>query len=63
MSELLATLEAENIPWGVITNKRERMTHPLMQALKLTQRSACIICGDTTAYSKPLCQSKCSCAT
>ncbi|SMG64678.1 phosphoglycolate phosphatase [methanotrophic bacterial endosymbiont of Bathymodiolus sp.] len=53
MSELLATLEAENIPWGVITNKRERMTHPLMQALKLTQRSACIICGDTTAYSKP----------
>ncbi|HIG65781.1 MAG TPA: HAD family hydrolase [Methyloprofundus sp.] len=53
MSELLTTLEAENTPWGVITNKRERMTHPLMQAMKLTQRSACIICGDTTAYSKP----------
>lgn len=53
MPELLMTLEAENIPWGVITNKRERMTHPLMQALDLTRRSACIICGDTTAYSKP----------
>ena len=53
MSELLATLEANGIPWGVITNKRERMTHPLMQALNLTKRSACIICGDTTAHSKP----------
>lgn len=53
MPELLATLEAKGIPWGVITNKRERMTHPLMLALDLTRRAACIICGDTTAYSKP----------
>ncbi len=53
MSELLFTLEENNIPWGVVTNKRERMTHPLMQALDLTRRSACVICGDTTAYSKP----------
>lgn len=53
MPELLATLEEKNIPWGVVTNKREQLTHPLMQALELTQRSACIICGDTTAYSKP----------
>ena len=53
MSELLVTLEANGIPWGVITNKRERMTHPLMHALNLSSRSACIICGDTTAHSKP----------
>ncbi|RLA25067.1 MAG: phosphoglycolate phosphatase [Gammaproteobacteria bacterium] len=53
MHELLMTLEAKGIPWGVITNKRERMTHPLMHALDLTKRSACIICGDTTAHSKP----------
>lgn len=53
MSELLLTLEENDIPWGVVTNKRERMTHPLMHALDLSKRSACIICGDTTAYSKP----------
>lgn len=53
MPELLGILESKGIPWGVITNKRERMTHPLMHALDLTRRSACIICGDTTAYSKP----------
>ncbi|NOQ13568.1 MAG: phosphoglycolate phosphatase [Methyloprofundus sp.] len=53
MPELLETLEDKGIPWGVVTNKRERMTQPLMQALDLTKRSACIICGDTTAHSKP----------
>ena len=53
MPELLETLENKGIPWGVVTNKRERMTHPLMHALDLTKRSACIICGDTTAHSKP----------
>lgn len=53
MPELLAALEAANILWGVITNKRERMAQPLMSAMNLTQRSACIICGDTTAYRKP----------
>ena len=53
MPQLLDMLEAKGIPWGVITNKREHLTHPLMQALNLTDRSACIVCGDTTAYSKP----------
>lgn len=53
MPELLDTLETKGLPWGVVTNKRERMTHPLMQALSLSERAACIICGDTTAYSKP----------
>ncbi|MBE0470568.1 MAG: phosphoglycolate phosphatase [Methyloprofundus sp.] len=51
--ELLTALEKKGIPWGVVTNKRERMTHPLMHALGLTQRAASIICGDTTAHSKP----------
>ncbi len=53
MPPLLDTLEAKGIPWGVITNKREQLTLPLMQALNLSERSACIVCGDTTAYSKP----------
>ena len=53
MPELLANLETKGLPWGVVTNKRERMTHPLMHALDLTKRTACIICGDTTEYSKP----------
>jgi len=53
ITDTLAMIEAEGIKWGVVTNKRERFTHPLMQALKLADRAACIISGDTTANAKP----------
>ena len=53
MADTLENIEAKNLKWGVITNKRERFTLPLMNALKLTDRAACIISGDTTANSKP----------
>jgi phosphoglycolate phosphatase len=53
MSETLAQIEAQGLKWGVVTNKRERFTHPLMAALKLTNRAACIVSGDTTANPKP----------
>ncbi len=53
MAEILQMLKTQNIPWGIVTNKRERFALPLMQALNLTQQTDCIICGDTTAHSKP----------
>ncbi len=53
MVETLAAIEAQGLKWGVVTNKRERFTHPLMAALKLTERAACIVSGDTTANPKP----------
>ncbi|MDP2901850.1 MAG: HAD-IA family hydrolase [Methylovulum sp.] len=51
--ETLALCEAQGLKWGVVTNKRERFTNPLMDTLKLTDRAACIISGDTTANPKP----------
>lgn len=51
--ELLQALEARGLRWGVVTNKPARFTLPLMQALKLDQRAACIVSGDTTANAKP----------
>ena len=51
--ELLQELEARGLRWGVVTNKPARFTLPLMQALKLDQRAACIVSGDTTANTKP----------
>ncbi|MDD5274793.1 MAG: HAD-IA family hydrolase [Methylovulum sp.] len=51
--ELLAAIEAQGLKWGIVTNKRERFTNPLMDALQLTGRAACIISGDTTANPKP----------
>jgi len=53
MADTLAAIEAQGLKWGVVTNKRERFTNPLMDALKLTERAACIISGDTTANPKP----------
>lgn len=53
MDETLDTIESLGLKWGVITNKRERFTNPLMAALNLTERAVCMISGDTTANPKP----------
>ncbi len=53
INETLETIESLNLKWGIVTNKRERFTLPLVKALNLTERAACIISGDTTANTKP----------
>lgn len=53
MDELLRALEQRGLKWGVVTNKPARFTLPLMRALRLDSRAACIVSGDTTANSKP----------
>jgi N-acetyl-D-muramate 6-phosphate phosphatase len=53
MAELLAQLDRDQLPWGVVTNKAERYTLPLLQGLHLAERAACIVGGDTTARLKP----------
>ena len=51
--KLLDTLEAHGIAWGIVTNKRARYTDPLVAALGLSPRTACVVSGDTTAEAKP----------
>ncbi len=51
--DVLDFIESQNLLWGIVTNKRERFTTPLVTALALETRAACIISGDTTAHSKP----------
>ena len=53
MHEVLCDLEALGIRWGVVTNKPSRFTNPLLQALDLSRRSACIVSGDTLKNKKP----------
>jgi phosphoglycolate phosphatase len=53
MVETLTTIEQHGLKWGVVTNKRKRFTDPLMDALDLTHRAACIISGDSTGNPKP----------
>ena len=53
MAELLAELERRAVLWGVVTNKAERFTYPLLELLAVRSRAACIIGGDTTGRIKP----------
>jgi phosphoglycolate phosphatase len=50
---ILDDLEARLIPWGIVTNKPEWLTHPLLEQLELSSRSAVVIGGDTLAERKP----------
>lgn len=50
---LLDQLDHHRIPWGIVTNKQERFTHPLVKSMRLDQRTPAIVSGDTTAYPKP----------
>jgi phosphoglycolate phosphatase len=53
MNELLAELEQRGVPWGVVTNKPQRFTEPLLDLLGVRSRAACVISGDTVGQIKP----------
>ena len=53
MPATLDELERRDIRWGIVTNKIRRFTDPLVQALGLAQRAACVVSGDTTPHAKP----------
>ena len=53
VAQLLERLEAAGLRWGIVTNKVTHLTTPLVQALGLNQRAACVVSGDTAARAKP----------
>lgn len=50
---ILSELEMRAIPWGIVTNKPEWLTHPLLEQLGLAQRARVVISGDTLVKRKP----------
>ncbi|MBX3631175.1 MAG: HAD-IA family hydrolase [Nitrosomonas sp.] len=53
ITELLDQLGILNIPWGIVTNKPARFTHPLIAQLGLQKHAASVVCGDETTRTKP----------
>jgi phosphoglycolate phosphatase len=53
MEELLELLDHHRVPWGIVTNKHQRFTEPLVKSLGLHIRTPSIVSGDTTAHAKP----------
>ena len=50
---LLDAIEARGMRWGIVTNKAERFTLPLLRLLGLLERAACVVSGDSTPHRKP----------
>jgi phosphoglycolate phosphatase-like HAD superfamily hydrolase len=53
MEAVLGAIEARGARWGIVTNKMMRFTDPLVAALGLRERAACVVSGDTTPHAKP----------
>ena len=51
--ELIDFLNISGIPWGIVTNKSEALTLPIIEAAQLKTTISCVVCGDTLSRSKP----------
>lgn len=53
MVPVLQALDTSRVPWGIVTNKMQRYTAPVVAALGLDVRAGTVISGDTTPHAKP----------
>ena len=51
--QLISSLLARGLPWGVVTNKSKRFTDPLTRSMQLFESAKVVISGDTTPHAKP----------
>ena len=50
---MLKELKDRDIPWGVVTNKMEFLSIPLLEELGWQSSVSVVVCGDTVSSSKP----------
>jgi len=53
MDETLLFLEEQGVNWGIVTNKPEFLTIPLLEQMQLHNRACSIVSGDTIPQRKP----------
>ena len=53
MDKLLLLLEERGIQWGVVTNKPEQFSIPLLQSLGIRERCQTLICPEHVTFTKP----------
>lgn len=53
VQELIDSLHAARLPWGVVTNKSARFSVPLTRSMPLFASAGILVSGDTTPFSKP----------
>ena len=53
LEDILLELHNKSIPWGIVTNKPNSMTTPLLEALDLPYSPSCVVSGDRIPQRKP----------
>lgn len=53
IEDLLDQLRSAGIAWGIVTNKPEYLTLPIVKKAGWTATAAAVLCGDSLAHSKP----------
>lgn len=53
LEDSIRTLEEKGIPWGIVTNKPEWLTHKLLDEITLPAEPRALVCGDTLPVRKP----------
>ncbi|WP_180050734.1 HAD family hydrolase [Acinetobacter sp. YH12105] len=53
MYPLLEQLEAQDVPWGIVTNKPRWLSEALLKALNLSERCAVLVCPEDVTRTKP----------
>lgn len=56
VDELLRCFERRGAPWGIVTNKAQRFSLPLLARLGYAKRAACVVSGDSARRAKPTAQ-------
>jgi len=51
--QMLELLRQNQLPWGIVTNKPEFLTHELLPNFPALSDCAVVVCGDTLAQAKP----------
>ncbi len=53
LEEVLATLEKNRVPWGIVTNKPRYLAEKLLKVMELEERCAVLVCPEDVSRPKP----------
>lgn len=53
IESVLAKLDQQEVPWGIVTNKMEYLSFPIIQKAGWESSASAVVCGDTASKSKP----------
>lgn len=53
VESLLSDLAGSDIPWGIVTNKMESLSMPILEKTGWLSSASTVICGDTVSRGKP----------